>query len=131
IVNNEFCWKVHQQIHIPLAVRVIPKIETSAFRDQVDRMYRYSFYEIEGQQNGRLRCFQAFDNSVLAHNLKPEDKVRFRPNQDSVFAVIDFKSLEAHVLQWLSKDERLGKIISSGRDIYTTIYSLLFGQKCP
>jgi DNA polymerase I-like protein with 3'-5' exonuclease and polymerase domains len=38
--------------------------------------------------------------------------------------------MEVYVLQWLSKDERLGKIISSGRDIYSTIYSLLYGRKC-
>lgn len=130
IVKNEQCWKIHRNIHIPLATRVLPKVETAGLRDAVDRSMRYSTYEIEGQKNGRLRCYQAFSGGVLAHNLTADERTRFRPNQDHVFAVLDFKAMEASVLQWLAKDERLGKIISSGRDIYSTIYSLLYGRKC-
>ncbi len=46
-----------------------------------------------------------------------------------MFVALDFKAMEVCVLQWLSNDPRLLKIISSGRDIYSTIYSLLYGQK--
>lgn len=124
------CWEIHQKIHIPLAVTVLPKIETLGIRDSGEKKIRYPIYEIEGQLNGRLGCSQTFPDSISVYTLQKEARQKLRPGQDSVFVVLDFKSTEAHVLQFLSKDERLGKIIESGRDIYSTIYSLLYGQKC-
>lgn len=127
IARNEVLLKIHKDIHIPLAVKVLPKIETVGVADAEDRMLKYPCYQIEGQQNGRLKCV---GGTLMAHNLKREDRLKLRPKMDHKFAVFDFKSMEVYVLQWLSKDERLGKIISSGRDIYTTLYSLLYGRKC-
>jgi DNA polymerase I-like protein with 3'-5' exonuclease and polymerase domains len=36
--------------------------------------------------------------------------------------------MEVSMLQWLTKDEKLGKIINSGRDLYSVIYSLVSGS---
>lgn len=129
-IKDETCRRMHETIHVPLATRVLPKIETAGIRDVVDRKIRHSAYQIEGQVNGRLLCSKEFDGGISVHNMGSEEKQRFRPNQDHTFVVLDYKSHEVCVLQWLSKDERLARIISSGRDIYTTIYSLLYGQKC-
>lgn len=130
IAQDEKCRTIQAKLDIPLATRVLPKIETYGWRDAVDRMLKYSTYHIGGQVNGRLLCKQLGSEGVYAHGLKVEDRARYRPGQDNVFVDIDFKAMEVCVLQWLSGDERLRKIISSGRDIYTTIYSLLYGQKC-
>jgi hypothetical protein len=123
--------KIHWPIHIPLATRVLPKIETAGITDKSYKGIRYSSYEIEGQVNGRLRCFNEFSNGILAHNLRPEDRENLRAARlDHQFVVLDFKAMEVCVLQSLSSDEKLGRIIDSGRDIYSTIYSLLYGFKC-
>lgn len=108
---------IHQSIHIPLATKVLPKIETLGFNDK-ERKKTFCSYEIEGQTNGRLGCKKEFNDAVLVHHL---DRSRYYPNQDCIFAELDFKAAEVCVLQWLSKDQRLGKIIESGRDIYQTI----------
>lgn len=131
IVNHSECWNIHHRVHVPLATRVLPKVETAGLLDVEHRGVRFPVYDIEGQVHGRLRCRKAFPDSLLAHNLQKEDKARLRPARlDCQLAVLDYKAMEVYILHWLSKDERLGKIISSGRDIYSTIYSLLFGLKC-
>ena len=119
---------IHQRIHIPLAIRTLPKIETFGILDTESRQIRYSVYDIEGETNGRLRCGQPFKDALLAHTLTAEQKARLKPRLDHVFMMLDFKACEVCLLQWLSKDERLGKIIASGRDIYSTIYALLYGR---
>jgi len=130
IATNEKCKSIHSRIDIPLATRVIPKIETYGLKDAEIRKIRYSIYHIGDSENGRLKCTKQGNDGISTHNWK-EEKIKFKPSQDNVFVDLDFKAMEVCVLQWLSKDERLLKIILSGRDIYTTIYSLLYGQKCP
>lgn len=131
VLKNDACLSIHDQIHIPLATRVLPKIETAGMVDTLVRAIRHPVYDIEGQVHGRLTCRAVFPGGLLAHNIRPEERPNLKPTHaDNVFAVFDYKAMEVHVLWWLTKDERLGKIISSGRDIYSTIYSLLFGLKC-
>lgn len=129
IIDNNQCWKIHHSIHIPLATRILPKIETTGILDIENKIPRYASYDIEGQVHGRFRCRGIFDNALLIHNLTQEDKNKLKPKNNWITA--DFKAMEVFVLQYLSKDKKLGKIIESGRDIYSTIYSLLFGSvKC-
>lgn len=131
VAKNDACMRVHDQIYVPLATRVLPKIETAGVVDAAARAVRYPVYDIEGQVHGRLACRAVFPGGLLAHNIRPEERPNLRPTHaDNLFAVLDYRAMEVHVLWWLTRDERLGKIISSGRDIYSTIYSLLFGLKC-
>lgn len=130
LIKNDYFKNIHRRIHIPLATRTLPKIETFGMLDVESRQVRYSVYDIEGETNGRLRCGQPFKDAILSHTLTYEQKAKLKPRQDHVFVMLDFKACEVYLLQWLSKDERLGKIIASGRDIYSTIYSLLYECKC-
>lgn len=109
---------IHQSIHIPLAIEVIPRIETYGFLDKELKKQCYSSYEIEGQTNGRLGCRKEFADAVTVHQL---NRTRYIPNLDHVFVQFDYKAMEVYILQYLSQDERLAKIISSGKDIYKTI----------
>lgn len=130
IVNSDACWNVHHRLHIPLATKVLPKIETAGITDIKYRGIRYPSYEIEGQAHGRLKCKESFSGSLLTHNLNKEDKECLKSaRQDHRLVTFDFRSMEVYVLQWLSHDEVLGKIISSGRDIYSTIFSLFYGAR--
>lgn len=127
--QNHQVLDIHNRIHLPLALRIVPSMETLGIAE-IERKKVYSFYHIEGQKHGRLRCTKAFDNCIVPHAMSGEEKAKLRPGLESHFVVIDYKSMEASVLQWLSHDETLNKIISSGRDVYETTYHLFLGSAC-
>lgn len=118
---------IHHNIHIPLAVKVIPKIETHGIVNNKLKKICYPFYEIEGQVNGRLNSRKEFELAIAMHQLERDS---YTPRLDHTFIQFDYKCMEVYVLQYLSKDEKLGKIINSGKDIYETISRLLeFGNR--
>lgn len=126
IDNKNWC-KIHQRIHIPLATDVLPAIETVGLVDTEDRIKKYCYYDIEGQKNGRLSSYKAFEACFLPLNMHPEEKIKFSPGFEKKFMIFDYKHMEASVLQWLSGDEVLRQILCAGQDIYEAIYSIVSG----
>lgn len=122
---------IYQKIHIPLISRVIPSIEACGLLDRQKRATVHPYYEIEGQVNGRMKCFEAYSNHFNPHGLSEEVKSNLFPRQlGDHFIVLDFKHYEVCVLQWLSKDEKLGEVIASGDDFYKSTFKLLAGGEC-
>lgn len=122
--------EIYKSIHKPLMQDVIPKMETLGMAGE-DDVY-HACYEIEGQINGRLRCYQTFRRSFNPHNLSSQKKSVLRstnPNEDW-WMYFDFKSNEVYILQWLSKCPVLRKIIESGGDLYCGIWKEITNQDC-
>ncbi len=130
--ENKSWGKVYTKIHLPLALKVLPKIESTPLIDQVDKLSKHPFYEIEGQVNGRLNCHKKFKRGSLPHNLSETQlgDLRVKCFEDSSFVVADFKHCEVNVLQWLSKDEVLKEILESGLDVYSVIHKIILGSEC-
>ena len=117
---------VHTNIHLPLALDVLPSLETKgSIVNMETKKKSYLYYDIEGQKNGRLNSEKVGDDFINLHNAGEEVKKLMKPGLDNDFLVADFKAAEVCVLGKISGDKKLGKIIDSGRDIYQTI-----GQLC-
>jgi DNA polymerase family A len=125
-------WKsLYHKLHLPLATDVLPAIETYPILNTAERDVRFAHYEIEGQQNGRLRCAKRFEKSYLAHTLGEEQKAVIKPRGYNLsFMVADICNCEVMVLQWLSDDQRLKQIIESGKDLYREIYKVITNDSC-
>lgn len=122
---------IYQKIHTPLITRVIPAIETNGLLDRKQKAVVYPYYEIEGQVNGRMKCLEAYEKHFNPHGLSEEVKSNLAPRQmGDHFIVLDFHHYEVNVLQWLCKDEGIGKIIDSGEDFYRATFKLLAGGDC-
>ena len=124
--------KIYQAIHTPLIFEVLPDLETLGICDSVTRKVLYSYYELEGQANGRLLCHEAYNNnSFIPHRIGPDERTRFRPRGvDELFMYFDFHNMEISMLQWLSQDERLQQILELDEDPYHVIFKLLTGGVC-
>ena len=122
-------WKdiesIYRKIHLPLITTVLPSIETTGIIDPDQQAMAYSHYEIDGQDNGRFRSFDAFKYSFLPHNLKPEKKEVLKArSQDELFMLFDFKGMEVYMLAWMSKDPLLQRLCREA-DIYSELYRCL------
>ncbi len=125
---------VYKEVLLPLATRVLPAIESTpllrksgSFR--VEDLYPY--YEIEGQVYGRLNTSAKFAKSYQAHSMSPEFREQLHPSGfDVVFLSSDVKHCEATVLQFLSGDMKLKEILDSGRDVYRSVFEIIFGRPC-
>lgn len=125
-------WKsVYVNVHLPLIYKVLPTIETTCLLDEVDKVGKYPYYEIEGQINGRLNCLKKYNKSYLPHNLSPEQSKTLKPSgYGNLFLLADYKNYEVSVLQWLSKDEVLKEILLSGEDLYSVVYRIITQDEC-
>lgn len=131
IIQNNVWKPVYKNIHKPLMIRVLPSLETTPLLDEADRFSKYSYYEIEGQANGRLRCAKKLDRGYIPHTLGPEQKESLKPKgYGHCFMSTDIRHCEVTVLQWLSDDPVLKKILDSGEDLYKEIYHLITGNVC-
>lgn len=121
---------IYKRIHLPLMTAVIPGLETSGILDTERRQKVHAYYEIDGQENGRLKCHGAYSQSFVPHNLGEEKKKTLKPNElDGLFMYFDYKANEPTFLAWLSKDEGLLDICRQG-DIYSILFERLLEQKC-
>jgi hypothetical protein len=132
IVSNG-TWKevenIYKGLHVPLSTSVIPHLETTGIIDVYTGSKVYAHYEIDGQDNGRLRCFNAFKHGYVPHAMKPETKNNLKPRFfDELFMVFDFRAMEVFMLSWLSKDPVLEELCQEN-DIYFSLYEKLMG--CP
>lgn len=117
-INN-----VYKEVYCPLFLKVIPSIENKGIIDIEEKNIKYCYYEIEGQENGRLSSFNCFKNGFMPLNLKKEDKQKYRPlNQDDLFLLFDYKNMEVSVLEYLTKDKSLKDVLDEGDDFYESLY---------
>lgn len=132
LIRENDNWKeVYNKIHLPLIEDVVPSLENIGILDSQDRKVLRAYYEIEGQKHGRFKCLLKFSNGYNPHSLKPEEKKIFKPvGEDRRFLYLDFRHMEVSVLQWLSKDECLGKILNNSDDFYATLFKLITGRDC-
>jgi hypothetical protein len=121
---------VYNSIYKPLVTTVVPSIETLGVVDRATKKHLYSYYEIAGQQNGRLRCEKVLAHCFNPHCLLPEEKGGFYPPMlDYAYLLFDYHHMEVTVLQWLSKDPVLGHLLASGQDVYDAIWERITGGK--
>jgi hypothetical protein len=123
---------IYSRIHIPLITKVIPQIESVGLLHTKTKTIIHPCYEIEGQTNGRMKCFQAFQRCFNPHTLSDENKEELcsADFDDKTFFYFDFSHMEVSVLQWISQDELLGNIIRSKQDIYAGIWKEITGIEC-
>lgn len=122
---------IWQKIHTPLIFDVIPSLEIQGIYNIKDRKALYSYYEIEGQVNGRLNCSKEYRNYFDPHTMGPEQRESFRPKgSDEVFMYLDYRNMEVTMLQWLSNDDRLGQVLALDEDFYTVVFKLVSGGTC-
>lgn len=124
-------WKsASERLFVPLAARVLPAIETRAEHDSRFDLPFYKKYEIEGQSNGRLRCFKPNDSYLNPHTLHGDQLASLRPKEKgNVFVTFDYRSHEVCVLAWLSKDQKLNRLLKEP-DLYRAMYEVIFRQPC-
>jgi hypothetical protein len=123
--------RIYQKVHAPLIFDVIPSLETQGLYDKESRKALYSYYEIEGQANGRLCNHKTFRNCFVPHSMTPEERNRLRPRgTDEVFVYFDYRHMEVRMLQWLSQDDRLAQILDLDEDLYRVVFKLVSGTTC-
>jgi hypothetical protein len=122
-------WKsVYKNVHLPLITEVIPSLEN--MKIIVGKNVRYTNYEIEGQSQGRMSCSKVNERYIVPHTLSPEIKEKIKPSgYNKEIWTVDYKHMEVSVLQWLSQDKELLKLIN-GSDFYCNLYKDLFRQEC-
>lgn len=122
--------KLYKTIHLPLSQRVLPLIETRPLLNQETKQPEYPYYEIEGQITGRMNCYRKYAKCYVPHNLGPDKRHVLKPRGWGVcFLTTDFRHCEVTVLQWLSKDQTLAKLLSEG-DLHNKIYEEITGDPC-
>jgi len=122
---------IYQKIHTPLMLDVVPHLETEGVYHKERRLALFSHYEIEGQANGRMGTSKAMRNCFVPHSMGPVERDMFRPRMtDEVFMYFDYHNMEVAMLQWLSKDDRLGQILDLDEDLYRVVFKLLSGGNC-
>lgn len=126
-------WKeiepIYKKLHLPLITTVIPHIETTALIDPLTGGNVYGYYDIDGQENGRLRCFQAFKQGFVPHTMTPDIKDRIKPQENKFFMNFDFKGMEVYTLAWLTKDPLLIECCRQEQeDVYLAIWEKITGK---
>lgn len=121
--------KIWQDIYKPLVTEIIPKIETLPLADRKNKKLVYSFYDLVGSANGRLKSGKTYlINSYNPHGLIKEDREILAPTNDQKgFVYFDFSSMEVRVLEWLCKDKLLTEIVNTETDVYSGIWKRITG----
>lgn len=119
----------YKQIHLPLMTTVLPHLETAGLSSIGSGVRVYGYYEIDGQDNGRLKCHGAYKNGFVPHAMKPETKEDLKPrSQEELFMNFDFKGMEVFVLAALSED-RLLQDLCTQPDIYSALFNKLMEKE--
>lgn len=130
-VSSDDCKKIHKDIHKPLALKVVPAMETTGVLDTELRRRVYPSYEIEAQTFGRMSSHKEFENCITPHNMGDDRKAVLKPKGEKDFFVnFDFRHMEVSMLQWISGDMALKKELEAHDDIYKGIYGTVIGQPC-
>lgn len=120
---------VYKSIYLPLITKVIPGIENKSVIDINKKKFLKSYYEIEAQENSRLSTFNCLENCFLPMNLKKEDKESYIPlNQEDFFVYFDYKNMEVSILENLTKDPSLNRILKNYEDFYEGLYKEIINK---
>jgi hypothetical protein len=121
--------KFYEEVFYPLICRVIPSIETNPLVDVAAKRLVYSYYEIEGQSNGRMKNLKVLKDCFLPHSMGEKEKSNLRlPSDQEYFVYFDYKHMEVSVLAWITKDEKLMEFTRSQDDLYDLIWKKLTNQ---
>lgn len=124
-------YKTYGEVYRPL-IDILPKIEALGLIRKKQKPEKvFCHYEIDGQINGRFKCYNAYTRSFNPHSLSSTEKDSLFPiGFDNYFVFLDIKHMEVSMLEWLSKDRYLTDIIESGKDAYCEIWKSLTGVEC-
>lgn len=127
-------WKeiepIYKKLHIPLITTVIPHLENSGILDFSSGERVYSYYEIDGQENGRLKCSGFYKKSFIPHALTPENRKNLKPRyENELFMVFDYKGQEVYQLAWMSQDSLLLELCKEP-DVYSALFEKIIAKKC-
>lgn len=121
--------KFYDEIYYPLISRVVPSIETNPLVDIDNKKFVYSYYEIEGQSNGRMKNLKILKDCFLPHSMGEKEKNNLRLSSDEeYFIYFDYKHMEVSVLSWITKDKNLTEMVNSKEDLYSLIWKKLTNQ---
>lgn len=131
VAQNKSWQQIYKNIHLPLSLRVLPTIETAGLLNERTKKVQHPCYEIEGQTNGRMNCQNKYTHCYLPHTMGSDIKQVIKPQGHGWrFISADFRYCEVVVLQWLSQDETIKKILDSGEDLHSKIYEIVTEDKC-
>jgi hypothetical protein len=128
----KYKWQsIYKAVLQPLMFKVLPTIETTPLLNEIKKRAEYPYYEIEGQIYGRMNSSLRFNKCYSPHRLGPDSRAALKPRGiNTRFLCADFKHCEVTVLQWLSKDPELKKLLESGEDLHSEIYRVITGDQC-
>ena len=119
---------IYKNVHLPLLTTVLPHLEAIGVLDLERQNKVHACYEIDGQQNGRLKCTESFKRGFVPHAMTPALRDNLKPlDFEQLFMSFDFRGMEVFVLAHLSKDEALMDLCKQ-KDIYVGLYEKLTGK---
>lgn len=126
--------KIYFNVYIPLIKEVVPSIETTGvvLKEQKARINQgniYCHYNITGPMGGRMAADKAFIKCFNPHGACDKDSIR-PITLDDEFISFDYKNMEVTMLQWLSKDEEMLKLLESQYDFYEVAFEKITGKQC-
>lgn len=131
VVQYKGWQSLYKQIYLPLTLKVLPSIETTPVLNTALKRPEYPYYEIEGQINGRMNCYNKFSKGYLPHTMGSDIRKVLKPRGEGFrFLCSDFRHCEVSVLQWLSDDPKLKEILDSGLDLHSRIYEVITESQC-
>lgn len=130
-IQNKGWFKLYKSIYLPLALKVLPTIESTPLLNEAAKSLQFPYYEIEGQANGRMNCLKKYQKSYIPHRIGPEDRDNLKPaGYGYRFLTADFRHCEVTVLQWLTNDPKLAELLNSGQDLHAAIYQEITSDPC-
>lgn len=121
--------RIYKKLHMPLITAVIPSLEVVGILDPEKGGKLHAHYEIDGQENGRLKCKQSFKMGYVPHAMSPAFRERVKPpNHEPMFMYFDFLAQEVYFLAHVSQDPLLLELCR-GKDVYEGIYERVVGKK--
>lgn len=123
--------KLYKTLYMPLATKVLPSIEATPLLNETTKQAEHPYYEIEGQVTGRMNCSKKFSRCYLPHNMGADVRSAMKPRgYGKIFMTSDFRHCEVTVLQLLTGDPVLGRVLEQGGDLHEKIYEILTEDVC-
>ena len=123
---------IYKHVLEPLCLRVLPEVENNPLLRRSMRHHVHTYYQVEGQVNGRLRNGGNFRYDYLTHTLSDKDKPDLiPPGFDQVYYLVDIVACDVTVLAHLSGDSRLIAMLEHPRyDVYQMLYGVIMNAPC-
>ena len=116
---------IYFDIYSPLMSLVVPNMEVTPILDYDAKSKVYAYYEINGQDNGRMLCSNPRKSGYNPHTLSKEQKLKYKPSSPyGLFLGFDFRNMEVAVLAYLANDDRLLDLMKD-KDVYLSIFKTI------